>query len=80
MSNILNYLRDQNLTDNECRIVVAIRILADDKSYLNISNKELGAYVGKSENAIAKIVHLLCKKEYLKSDKDRNNRRLDILK
>ena len=73
------YLLDTNLSDSEARIMTILRNLTKNGE-IEISNGELGKIIGKSHNAMAKIVFHLVHKGYLKSINPNKGRILYILK
>ena len=73
------YLVDTALTGDEARIMTMLRTLTKNDE-IKISNRELGKIIGKSTNAMAKIVFHLVHKGYLKSNNMNKGRILYILK
>lgn len=79
---MINYITDKSLKDGEMRVMIIISELLGDKEYLELKNGEIGEYIGKSASAIAKLVHRLLKKGYIRTEGSYGyqDRKLYILK
>jgi len=74
-----DYLTDRNLSDGETRLMLILKRLSVENT-VEKSNEEIAEIANSTKTAIKKMLSKLVKKEYIKSDGHKRNRKMYIIK